>query len=695
MDETLDLAAFWPEFEAEVRENLRRLEEGLMGLEDNPDALARVHELMRLAHTVKGAARLMSQARIATLAARLEDALRELREGQKPITPELKSTLLALVDDLAAALDAAGAGEGEQPATASNNGSNPSSEPVARASAAGPGDISPSSPAFAPARVDAQRLDNLTALGTVLHIQHMRLQDLSRRLTATVRALTEGNGHILAHRAPRPEAIRDLHALEDDIHRAVEDMELTLNSLETMLLDMRLVPFDVLAPVLRRVVRDAARNLGKRVNLVIEGGQVHVDRQLIGPLQDALIHLLRNAVDHGIASPESRQQMGKSPVGTIWVRASTKGNMMTIRVEDDGRGVNLERVRASAVERGFLLPSEAQRATDRELLRLLLRPGFTTREQVGTFSGQGVGLDAVATVVRRLGGDVDIESVPGKGTAVILRVPTNLALVDVLLVRVGSHSLGVPLAQIDAVLPRENAVFLTNGPRRMVRWQETPIPIISMPALMGLPEQDADHIIVLSSGTRKAAIEGITVQDQVTLALRPLPALLKSAPFVYGSSILGDSSVVFVVAVEPLVRFAHVEGPRQTSQERKAEGKRPPRVLVVDDGATTRDLLRSALTAAGYEVLTAGDGEEALRVLAREGAVDLVITDVQMPGVDGITLTRRLRSDPAWRDIPIIILTIQARPEDIRRGLEAGATAYLTKQDFEEGTLLETIEQVL
>ena len=253
------------------------------------------------------------------------------------------------------------------------------------------------------------------------------------------------------------------------------------------------------------------------------------------------------------------------------------------------------------------------------------------------------------------------------------------------------------MAQVEAVLPRKNAVFLVSGHRRRLKWEGVPVPVLSLRSLMGLPEQEhaGHHVVILRSSTRKAAVEGVTVRDQMTLALRPLPTLLKASPFVYGASILGDSSVVFVMAVEPLVRYVHVEAAQRPSSRSQITTAHPPRVLVVDDGMTTRDLLRSALTAAGYEVLTAENGEEALRTLEREGRVDLIITDVQMPGVDGITLTRRLRTDPAWSDIPIIILTIQAHAEDIQRGLEAGASAYLTKQDFEEGTLLETIEQVL
>ncbi len=695
MEELFDLSAFWPEFEAEVRENLRQLEEGILSLGDAPDAADRVHELMRLAHTVKGAARLMAQEEIAGHAEALEHTLRDVREGERPLTDDLKAHLLLMLDNLTTALDAAA--PSAEPAVFEASSPSPArdgdaEEPLPPSD----GEPAPSRPALAPARVDVAHLDHLTALGTVLHIQHMRLKEIRRRLEAAARG-TNGGGRASTFHASAGEGGHSLRGLQAEMTHVVDEMGLTLQSLEAALLDMRLVPFDVLVPVLRRVVRDAARNLGKRVDFRVEGGHVRIDRQLVGPLQDALIHLLRNALDHGIASPQERERAGKSPMGTVRVVVSGEANMITVRVEDDGQGVDVERVRDKAVERGLLLPAEAQSLGERDLLRLLFRPGFTTRSEVGTFSGQGVGLDAVATIVHRLGGDVDIESAAGKGTAIILHLPMNLALADVALVRVGPYSVAIPLSHVEAVLPREKTMFLTQGARRMVRWRESPIPAFSLSSLFGLSphEHDGRHVIILRSGKQRVAAEGGSVYDQVTLALRPLPGLLQTAPFVYGASILGDSSVVFVMAVEPLIRHARTHAQAEGDSVTQAVHERPRRVLVVDDGVTTRDLLRSALTAAGYEVLTAQDGEEALQVLTREGTVDLVITDVQMPRVDGIALTRRLRSDPAWRDLPIIILSIQANPEDLRRGLEAGASAYLTKQNFEEGTLLETIERVL
>ncbi len=696
MDDFLDLAEFWPEFEAEVRDNLRRLEEGLLQLDEETADSEALYDLMRAAHTIKGAARLMAQERIADLAARIEHALRDVLDGKTSFTDRLKQDLLTWLDDLSEAVDRARPPQAiepsppEAPAAEPAPAEAPETPPVSTEEAE-----MPARPALVPPRVDVAQLDTLTALGTVLHIQHMHLQEVRRQLAEQVQRLAREEK---VQAALSAEAIRGLRGLHDRFRAALEEMALTLHSLETTLLDMRLVPFDVLVPVLRRVVRDAARHLGKEVHFEVEGAHIRIDRQLIGPLQDALIHLLRNALDHGIEPPEERRRAGKPTQGHVRVRVESRGGMVTIAVEDDGRGVDIARVREKALERGLVSAAEAATLGERDWLRLLFRPGFTTRGQVGTFSGQGVGLDAVAHVVQRLGGEVDLESTPGQGTTVLLRVPMNLALVDAVVVQVGPHRVAFPLAQVDAVLPQATTPLLTNGARQMVQWQERLVPVLSLaelfPALGGTPA--GRHVLIVHSGRQHVALFGGTVVDQVTLALRSLPVLLERVPLVYGASILGDSSVVFLMAVEALVRRLHALTTTEASTEAETSAAaRPRRVLVVDDGATTREMLRTALESAGYEVLTAADGRQALDLLQREGTVDLVITDVQMPGMDGIALTRALRRHPAWRSIPIIILTIQSDPEDIRRGLEAGASAYLTKQHFDEGTLLETIEQVL
>ena len=696
MDE-MDLGAFWEEFEAEVRENLRQLEEGLLNLEEEDERDARVHDLMRLAHTIKGAARLMSQESIAALAAELEHALRRLREGETEVTREYISHCLRLVDALYETLNAASSKNATRQTTDADTSPGHSPEGTKHNHLIPP---SPSDTTISPVSslprsyISTKQLDELTALSTILHIQHMGLQTLSNDLkTLITTAINNGE----QERTESQQLASSLQRIYVRLQRLVEEIGTTLYTLESNVLQMRLVPFSILTPVLRRIVRDAAEGLNKRVKLIIEGERTQIDKLLVGPLQDALIHILRNAVDHGIEPADERRAIGKPPVGQIHIQAVPRGNSISIIVKDDGRGVNIEKVKRQAVERGLLLPGEAETLSEHETLKLLFRPGFTTRSKVSAFSGQGVGLDAVASLVQRLGGTVDIESVPDQGTTVTLNIPMNLALVDVLLVNVGPYSLAIPIARVKAVLAAKHVPLLGNGTQAMIQWKDTLIPAFSLLDLFPPLESTAkgQHILILQSGRHRVAALGGTVWQHVTLALRPLPALLAPSPFIYGVSILGDGTVVFVITVESLARAYQSHAILETSSGSIKSVPSHLRILVAEDGITTREMLQSALTAAGFRVLLAKDGEEALQILSREGYVDAIITDIHMPKVDGITLIRRIRSDPAWNKIPIIVLSIHDNPEDIRLGMEAGATAYLTKQNFTEGTLLEVLERVL
>ncbi len=689
--ENWDLADFWEEFEREVRDNLQRLEEGFLNLEDRPDDRELVNELMRLAHTVKGSARLMGVEDVAAPAAEMEALLRNVRDGQETISSDVITRLLHLLDTLRQAMRAAQSDQQSDTWAAQEPSEGTEQAPASIRETP----ITPS--------MDLRQTEELTALSTVLHVQHMRLREVYRefdRLTriGNVPAPLTGSSTVhasLKNKEAHQEWFSHLLNIHDALRTVVEDMELTLQTLEGEILRMRLVPFEVLLPVIRRTVRDVAQALGKRVQFQAEGAQTRIDRHLVGPLQDALIHLLRNAVDHGIESEEERIAQGKSPEGHITLRVETSGSMVLIHIEDDGRGIQVEKVRAKAIERGILSPEDAENFGEHELLQVLFHPGFTTRTQVTTFSGQGVGLNAVAEIVRRLGGDVEVHTQVHKGTRITLRVPLNIALVEALLVQVGDRVVALPVARVAALLRAAHTRILPLGEQQVIHWRDMLIPRVHLEALFpDLDSVDGRHVIILRAAGRYVAATGGSVLEHTTLAMHPLPAVLYSSPYVYGASILGDGSVVYILAGDAIAYLNAQAQPNGRTEVVESESQKKRCVLVVDDGATTRELMRTILTAAGYEVLTAEDGEDALEKLAA-ASVDLVVTDIQMPHLDGISLIRRLRADSRWKNMPIIIVSIQSDPDDIQRGLEAGANAYLTKRDFEEGALLDVIERVL
>ncbi len=553
MAEGWDLAELWPEFEAEVSTHLTLLEEGILQLESGAENTDLIHELFRAAHTIKGAARLMGLESMAETAAALESLLRDLRDGHRRQEPSLISTMLQYVDMLKAALEAA------QP---SPPGTRPKEDTETTPPHTSEEVLSVTPEGFEETRLPRiirlrqEQLHRLTELSVVLHMHYMRLDDIHRRLERLL------HGETLRHKQldARPSHdvlgpfLQELEELERRLHTTLEDTAITLHDLEDQILRFRLVPLATLVPMLKRAVRDAAHALGKEVILEIQGEDTLIDRQLVGPLQDVFIHLLRNAVDHGIEPPEKRVAAGKPPQGHVRIVAAQEHGKIVIQVEDDGAGIDVEKVKRRAVERGLLRPDEANALDQEHLLQLLFYPGFSTRSQVGMYSGQGVGLDVVAQTVRRLGGDIHMRSIPGRGTRITLTLPVNLALVEALLVQVGSTRVALPHSHVQAILATESALLFETDQGMVVEWQEKLLPVMHwdmiFPQFNGVSGR---HIIIMVSHHQYLAMRGGTVQESLTLALHPLPQLLTGASDVYGNSILGDGSVVFLLAVDALL----------------------------------------------------------------------------------------------------------------------------------------------
>ncbi len=571
MLEGFDLADLWPDFEAEVSEHLKHLEEGVLALEARPDDRDLIHELFRFAHTIKGAARMMGVEDLAEVAAAAESSLREVREQRREVDRELISQILRQVDTMRLLLNAHRPGEnppspGEPPAQSSF----PSTTEEVSLLSPEPRSPVPAAAASLPSenstiiRLQPEQVQHLTQVSTVLRIQYMHLHDIYKQLDRTALQWNRDAGLTLMKifkakpqgemLPPLEEARSPLESLRARFQKAIEDMAVTLGDLEDQILRFRLVPFATLSPFLHRVVRDAAQALHKEVNLLLEGEETLIDRQLIGPLQDAFIHLLRNAVDHGIESPDVREERGKPRRGRIWVRVLPFHDRVHIEIKDDGAGVDLDKVRRIAMARGLLGEEEAARMDETRLLQMIFYPGFSTRSQVSRYSGQGVGLDAVAQTIRRLGGDVHMHSRAGEGTAITLTLPLNLALVDALIVRVGSTRVAFPISHVAAILRAGDASLYPSAQGKRILWQGMLLPLTNWDILFPqVSDYEGKHILIVSSHQRYLGVCGGTVEDGAVLALRPLPELLLGTKTVYGTSILGDGSVVCLIAADALL----------------------------------------------------------------------------------------------------------------------------------------------
>jgi two-component system chemotaxis sensor kinase CheA len=444
---------------------------------------------------------------------------------------------------------------------------------------------------------------------------------------------------------------------------------------------------------LHRAVRDLSRTLGKDVRWEVEGEQTELERNVLHQLSDSLLHVVRNAVDHGIESPEERLAAGKPTYGTVRLHAAQLGSEVIISVADDGRGIDVDAVRAKAATSGI----ETEGLTDAEALQLVFHSGVSTARLLSEISGRGVGLDVVQASVEAVRGRVEITSEHGAGTVMRLVVPITLAVLPCLLAEAGGQRFALPLHRVVVVQAPQVARF--HGEGRVVLWLDgEPIPVTSLAESLGLPEERgaSGPIIVVRGVVHSQGFQVDALAGHRDAVVKGVSAVLPRIDVVAGTSVEPDGSVLIVLDPPGLVDHArHTAVRRRPGPVVSGEptGTRR-RVLVVDDALTVRELERSILERAGYDVSIASDGLEALACLEAE-AIDLVLTDVEMPRMDGFALTRAIRGRADLANLPILIVTTLDSSEHRQEGLDAGADAYIVKASFDERSLLDAVTHAL
>jgi two-component system chemotaxis sensor kinase CheA len=458
---------------------------------------------------------------------------------------------------------------------------------------------------------------------------------------------------------------------------------------------LRMRPFAEAFEGLPRVVRDVAAASGKEARAVLVGADVEADRAVVDAVREALLHLARNAVDHGVEAPEERVRAGKPRAGTVTAAAALRGEHVAVTLSDDGRGLDLAALRETLVRRGRPVPAD-----ERELARALFESGVSTRGQTTEISGRGVGLDAARAALAKVRGTVAVDWTPGAGTRFTLECPLTLATLRALLVRVGGHPLAVPTANVDGLSRVFPADLKRAEDREVVATADGPVPVVPLARVLGPPLAESPvagalTLVHLRAGGLRLAVAVDEAMAEAELVVRSLPRGRSALPLLGGAAILGTGEVALVMDAAAVVAagLAARGGAAMHRAEEKAEAGRK-RILVVDDSLTTRTLEQGTLEAAGYDVDTAVDGEDGWRILQERGA-DLVVTDVEMPRMDGIELCRSIRESRRFADLPVILVTSLDAPEHRQRGLEAGADAYIGKASFDQDGLIETVRRLL
>jgi two-component system chemotaxis sensor kinase CheA len=505
-----------------------------------------------------------------------------------------------------------------------------------------------------------------------------RIDELSR-LVGEASAAQLRVGHVIGS---------ELHTDPDGV---TEYRELTkvINQLQEVTERTRMVPIGTLAPMLHRTVRDAARTAGKNVRWEVIGEDIEVDRGVLEELVSPLLHLVRNSVGHGIESPERRLASGKPEQAVVRLHASQLGSKVVIAVSDDGGGIDVAAVRAAAAKSGL----DVTGLTEEQSLHLIFRSGVSTAKILTESSGRGVGLDVVATAVSAVHGEMQLVNHPGLGAEFRIVVPITLTVVACLIVSIAGQSFALPLHRIVRMLESQNVQLVSGMMLAIIDGQA--VPVSDLATLLGLPAAAAGPWVLLGTPDDSHAFQVETVLQKRDVVVRGLTGRLRDLKIVSGACIEPNGSILLVLDVPTLLERSAVPVPAPLrSADKPALPERQLSVMVVDDALMVRELQRSILERGGYSVRAASDGAEALAMLAEQPA-DLVITDVEMPNVDGLALTRNIRAHPRLANIPVLIVSSHASEEDHQLGLDAGADGYIVKTSFDEAGLLNAASRLL
>jgi two-component system chemotaxis sensor kinase CheA len=484
-----------------------------------------------------------------------------------------------------------------------------------------------------------------------------------------------------------------VETLSDNYFQAQTGTETLLDALH----DIRVMPLRDLAFPLVRMVRETARGLGKRARLTLEGADLVLDKAILDRLATPLDHILRNALDHGLEGPEERQRHGKSAEGTVRLSASLDEGHAVVQLQDDGRGIDAGRIRDRAVAIGLITAEAAAEVSDDEAIRLIFEHGFSTRDEATHLSGRGLGLDIVRDAVETMGGRIEVHTELTRGTTFRLILPLRIASARGITVAVGSDHYLLPLLAVERALFLRDAEMVQVGDHVELCLEDEYLPIADLNEIIDstvsqVPE-DERAVVVLRSFDRKAAFLLDRILGAHDYVQRHPGALAMALPYVAGATTRQDGTLAVVLDSSELVRTATGAG-RGWRPSVDSGSRHVACILVVDDSVTSRTLERHILEAAGYRVVLAEDGLEALEQLERE-PVDLVVSDIEMPMCDGIEFVTRMRDDPRFQDVPVILVTSLGTDDDRKRGLDAGADAYIIKSVFDQKKLLETVETYL
>ncbi|GAB4537936.1 MAG: hybrid sensor histidine kinase/response regulator [Pleurocapsa sp.] len=574
-------------------------------------------------------------------------------------------------------------------------------------------------------RVEPQKLDTLMTQASELTVTKLRISRQMAEIEQIVTLWSEWNKDNSKH-LPIFERLESSLALEqlqplryffdttqqhlesfgdliDSLKtRANEDiarLDIISERLESGIQGLRQLPLSTIFNLFPRMVRDIAKQQGKKIELIIEGGDTQADKKILEEIKDPLLHLIRNAIDHGIETAQERESQGKSVTATILLRGYQTGSSIGIEISDDGRGLNLEQIKQTALRRKIHTAEELEVMSEEAIQSLIFASGFSTRTEVTELSGRGVGLDVVRANVERLKGSIKVDSIPHQGCKFQVRLNTTLATTKVLIVEIGQTLYALPVEFIQTMVTIDrNEIFTIEG-SQAINFEDRPISIAWLADLLEIPVNPESKLnkilycIILRLGNEYFGAIVDSLVDQQDVVLKPQSKLLQRVPNMAGATILGDGEICMILNPPDLLHSLRQGSWHEVTPQSQTFTPKN-KLLLVEDSIIIRTQMIRLLKNAGYDVTPAVDGLDGYKKLQQDN-YSLVVSDVEMPNMTGLELTAKIRQHPEYQEIPIVLVTTLASPEDKRRGKEAGANAYLTKGDFDRQLLLNTLKTLV
>ncbi|MEK6635436.1 MAG: hybrid sensor histidine kinase/response regulator [Planctomycetota bacterium] len=759
MSNDFDITVFIPKFVDENRDRIQKLNQAILTFEKDTSNLELLKEIMREVHTLKGTARMMGFGEIVTLSHKVEDIFVKIKEGGLQPAKGLYDVVFQALDILANMVelklkDAKVTVNAEEMcgqleivlSTAGLQGREELSqlevdkvvsdmaeskvvetEPSLASSTKPEGketvsEVKAVQEGRKTIRIGLDKVDALynylvELIMTQMAFHHrcediIKLNQYAKQLKIT-KAETDINlglheldnkklyESVSRYNKVEQYLLKEISKYSETYETDIVKLDAITEGIRQQVMSMRMQPISKIFDMAARLVRDLSKQFGKEVNLPISGTEVELDNNIIEMLKDPLVHLLRNAVDHGIEEPKVRASLGKKETGTIALSAKQEGGDVLITIEDDGKGIDRELVKDAAIRKCLLSVEKAKDLTDEEIFGFIIRPGFSTSKIITDTSGRGVGMDVVKTVVDRLNGSLIIKSTEGQGARFVLKVPATIALINVLIIRAGNMTLAVPSTSIDCVAHIFwKDIKILEGKASVFMEGQT-IPLVHMVDIFMLEKEEREKgqsipIIISRSEGKKVGFVVSEFLYEKEIVFREFKGYLKRPRYFSGITTLGTGQVVLILNMQELIKAKDMVGVLPIGEVLKVVKPQVKRnvILIAEDSMIAAELEKNILANAGYEVDIAIDGIDAMDKLHGK-KYDLLVTDIDMPRMDGFELTSKVRADKRLKDLPVIVVTVREKVEDKRRGIEVSADAYILKKEFDQSNLLNTIKRLI